>query len=102
MSQRILLGDEAVALGAIHAGLTAAYAYPGTPSTEIMEFLLAHSKKNGQPHAAWCANEKTAYEEALGTAFAGRRGLVAMKHVGLNVAAESSASSQLISRRHKR
>jgi indolepyruvate ferredoxin oxidoreductase alpha subunit len=96
MSQRILLGDEAVALGAIHAGMTSAYAYPGTPSTEILEFILAHKKKHGRPHAAWCANEKTAYEGALGTTFVGRRALVAMKHVGLNVAADPFVNSALV------
>jgi indolepyruvate ferredoxin oxidoreductase alpha subunit len=96
MSQRILLGDEAVAMGAIHAGVTSAYAYPGTPSTEILNFILAHSKKHGRPHAAWCANEKTAYEGGLGTAFVGRRALVAMKHVGLNVAADPFVNSALV------
>ncbi|HLF82567.1 MAG TPA: thiamine pyrophosphate-dependent enzyme [Blastocatellia bacterium] len=96
MTDTVLLGDEAVALGAIHAGLTAAYAYPGTPSTEILEYLLKHSEKHGGPHAAWCANEKTAYEEALGVSFAGRRALVAMKHVGLNVAADPFINSALV------
>jgi indolepyruvate ferredoxin oxidoreductase alpha subunit len=96
MPQRILLGDEAVALGAIHAGLTSAYAYPGTPSTEILEFLIEHEERHGGPHAAWCANEKTAYEAALGTVFAGRRALVAMKHVGLNVAADPFMNSALV------
>jgi len=101
---RVLLGDEAVSLGALDAGLTAAYGYPGTPSTEIMEYLieastLTHAGKsiprapeNDQPYqpfiAQWGANEKTALEEALGTSFAGRRALVTMKHVGLNVAAD--------------
>ncbi len=75
MPQRILLGDEAVALGAAHAGVTCAYGYPGTPSTEILEFLLDRRNQRG-PRAAWCANEKTAYEAALGTCFAGRRALV--------------------------
>jgi indolepyruvate ferredoxin oxidoreductase alpha subunit len=96
MPQRILLGDEAVALGAVHAGLSAAYAYPGTPSTEIMEYLLAHRGTNGRPHAAWCANEKTAFECALGTAFVGRRALVSMKHVGLNVAADPFMNAALV------
>jgi indolepyruvate ferredoxin oxidoreductase alpha subunit len=96
MSQRILLGDEAVALGAVHAGLSSAYAYPGTPSTEILEFLIHYSHEHERPHASWCANEKTAYEEALGAAFVGRRALVAMKHVGLNVAADPFVNSALV------
>ena len=96
MPQKILLGDESVALGAIHAGISAAYAYPGTPSTEIMEFLLDHQKRHGGPHASWCVNEKTAYEAALGVCFAGRRALVSMKHVGLNVAADPFMNSALV------
>lgn len=97
MTEKILLGDEAVALGAVHAGLSAAYAYPGTPSTELLEYLLSHARTQGGPHAAWCSNEKTAYEEALGVSFAGRRTLVAMKHVGLNVAADPFINSALVS-----
>lgn len=96
MPDMVLLGDEAVAMGAIHAGLTAAYAYPGTPSTEIMEFLIRFKEKHGAPHAAWTTNEKTSYEEALGTSFAGRRAMVSMKHVGLNVAADPFMNSALI------
>ena len=96
MPRQVLLGDESVALGAVHAGITAAYAYPGTPSTEILEFLLDYRGKHGKPHAAWCANEKTAYEEALGVAFAGRRALVSMKHVGLNVAADPFVNSAIV------
>ena len=93
----ILLGDEAVALAAVHAGVTASYAYPGTPSTEIVEYLIKYSDRHGGPHAAWCTNEKTAFEEALGTSFAGRRALVAMKHVGLNVAADPFINSAIVS-----
>lgn len=96
MSKKILLGDEALALGAVHAGITAAYAYPGTPSTEILEYLQTYAEKHGGPIASWCANEKTAYEAALGTCFAGRRALVAMKHVGLNVAADAFINSALV------
>jgi indolepyruvate ferredoxin oxidoreductase alpha subunit len=96
MSDQVLLGDEAVALGAVHAGLTAAYAYPGTPSTEIVEFLIRHQQKHSRPLASWTANEKTAYEAALGVSFAGRRALVAMKHVGLNVAADPFMNSALL------
>lgn len=97
MTDQVLLGDEAVALGAVHAGLTAAYAYPGTPSTELLEYLIHYSAKHGGPHAAWSTNEKTAYEAALGVSFAGRRALVAMKHVGLNVAADPFINSALVS-----
>jgi indolepyruvate ferredoxin oxidoreductase, alpha subunit len=97
MSARVLLGDEAVALGALHAGVTAAYAYPGTPSTEILEYLQRLTRgQAGAPVAAWTANEKTAYEQALGVSMAGRRALVAMKHVGLNVAADPFVNSALV------
>jgi indolepyruvate ferredoxin oxidoreductase alpha subunit len=96
VAHTILLGDESVALGAVHAGISAAYAYPGTPSTEITEYLLALHYREGRPHVAWCANEKTAYEEALGVSFAGRRALVSMKHVGLNVAADPFVNSALV------
>jgi len=97
MAHAVLLGDEAVALGAVHAGLTAAYAYPGTPATEIMEFLRGYSGRHlGKPRAAWTANEKTAFEGALGVCFVGRRALVSMKHVGLNVAADPFMNAALV------
>ena len=92
-----LLGDEAVALGAIHAGLFAAYGYPGTPSTEILEYVLEQAETaNGSFIAKWCSNEKTAMEAALGTSLAGKRALVTMKHVGLNVAADPFMNSALL------
>ncbi|MDR1252238.1 MAG: indolepyruvate ferredoxin oxidoreductase subunit alpha [Treponema sp.] len=93
-----LLGDEAVALGALHGGLSAAYGYPGTPSTEILEYLIAEYEKGGQEgfRASWCANEKTALEAALGISFAGRRAIVTMKHVGLNVAADPFINGALL------
>jgi len=96
MPELVLLGDEAVALAAVHAGLTAAYGYPGTPSTEILEYLIRHRESHGRPLARWCANEKTAYEAALGVSFAGRRTIVTMKHVGLNVAADPFINSALV------
>jgi indolepyruvate ferredoxin oxidoreductase, alpha subunit len=96
MSEMVLLGDEAVALAAVHAGLTAAYGYPGTPSTEILEYLIQYGRTHGGPRAEWCANEKTAYEAALGVSFAGRRAMVTMKHVGLNVAADPFMNSALV------
>jgi len=92
-----LLGDEAVALGAIHAGLSAAYGYPGTPSTEILQYLIdEHEKNPSSPVANWCANEKTALETALGVSFAGKRALVTMKHVGLNVASDPFINAALL------
>lgn len=96
MAEMILLGDEALAQAAIDAGLSAAYGYPGTPSTEIMEYLIHHTPTEGYK-AMWCTNEKTAYEAALGTSLAGKRSLVTMKHVGLNVAADAFVNSALLS-----
>ncbi|MDR2098158.1 MAG: indolepyruvate ferredoxin oxidoreductase, partial [Spirochaetaceae bacterium] len=94
--RNIALGDEALALGAMDAGLFACYGYPGTPSTEIMEFLISVSKRDGRPLARWCVNEKTALEGALGVSFAGRRAMVTMKHVGLNVAADPFINGALL------
>ncbi len=93
MNREILLGDEAIGLGAIHAGLSGVYGYPGTPSTEIFEFIERRTKKAGDVHAFWSTNEKVAYEEALGMSWAGKRALVCMKHVGLNVAADAFMNS---------
>lgn len=84
-----MLGDEAIAQAAIDAGISGMYAYPGTPSTEIMEFVQ-HSKqaKENNIKAKWSVNEKTSMESALGMSYAGKRAMCAMKHVGLNVAAD--------------
>ncbi len=96
MQRLLLLGDEALAQGAIDAGLSGMYAYPGTPSTEIMEYIQ-HSKdaKERKIHTDWSANEKTAMETALGMSYAGKRTMVAMKHVGLNVAADAFVNSSI-------
>ena len=92
--KKLLLGDEAIALGAIHAGLSGVYAYPGTPSTEITEFIQGNetARERGL-HSRWCTNEKTAMEAALGMSFMGKRALVCMKHVGLNVCADPFVNS---------
>jgi Indolepyruvate ferredoxin oxidoreductase, alpha and beta subunits len=95
VKREILLGDEAVGLGAVHAGLSGVYGYPGTPSTEIFEFVERIAKKTGKIHAFWSTNEKVAYEEALGMSWAGKRALVTMKHVGLNVAADAFMNSAI-------
>jgi indolepyruvate ferredoxin oxidoreductase alpha subunit len=92
MSREILLGDDSVGLGAIHAGLSGVYGYPGTPSTEIFEFIERRAK-GSDVHAFWSTNEKVAYEEALGMSWAGKRALVCMKHVGINVAADAFMNS---------
>lgn len=96
MQKQLLLGDEAIALGAIDAGLSGMYAYPGTPSTEIMEFIQASEEAAGRGiHRDWSANEKTALEAALGMSYTGKRAMVAMKHVGLNVAADPFINSSI-------
>ena len=81
----LLSGNEAIARGAYEGGLHFAAAYPGTPSTEILENISQYK----EIHSQWAVNEKTSFEIVLGASFAGARALVAMKHVGLNVAAFS-------------
>lgn len=96
MQKLLLLGDEAIAQGAMDAGLSCIYAYPGTPSTEITEYV--HSSKEhkaGKVKAFWAANEKTAMEAALGVSYTGKRAMVCMKHVGLNVAADPFINSSI-------
>ncbi|MFH1087180.1 MAG: thiamine pyrophosphate-dependent enzyme, partial [Chloroflexota bacterium] len=83
--RKLLSGNEALALGAYHAGVRVAAAYPGTPSTEILEYLACFR----DIHAEWSTNEKVAMEVGLGAACAGVRALVSMKHVGLNVASDA-------------
>jgi len=95
MSRQILLGDEAVALGAVHAGLSAAFSYPGTPASEVLEYLIRLAGETKEFTAVWSVNEKVAYEEALGASFAGKRALVSFKHVGLNVAADPFMNSAI-------
>ncbi|MFH1161615.1 MAG: thiamine pyrophosphate-dependent enzyme [bacterium] len=96
MPKLLLLGDEAIAQGALDAGLSGIYAYPGTPSTEITEYIQ-NSKytREHHIHSQWSANEKTAMEEALGMSYAGKRTMVCMKHVGLNVAADPFINSAI-------
>ena len=106
--KHLLLGDEAIAQGAIDAGLSGVYAYPGTPSTEITEYLQLSEKRKalsaglengadsaysleakGKIFCQWATNEKTAMEGALGMSYMGKRALVCMKHVGMNVCADA-------------
>jgi indolepyruvate ferredoxin oxidoreductase, alpha subunit len=84
-SKRVIMtGNEAIALGAYEGGVTVGAAYPGTPSTEILENLSRYPGID----CNWSANEKTALEEAIGASIEGARVLAAMKHVGVNVAAD--------------
>jgi len=96
MEKRLFLGDEAVAQAAIDAGISGVYAYPGTPSTEITEYIQSSplAQERGV-HSKWSANEKTAMETALGMSYAGKRALCCMKHVGLNVAADCFMNAAL-------
>ena len=91
---RPLTGNEAIARGAWEAGVKVAAAYPGTPSTEILETLAGYPAED--VHAQWSTNEKVALDVAIGASFAGRRALAAMKHVGLNVAADAFMSQTYI------
>lgn len=84
MSKKLLIGNEAVARGLYEAGLRVASSYPGTPSTEITECIA----KYDDVYSEWAPNEKVAMEVAAGAAIAGARSFCAMKHVGLNVAAD--------------
>ncbi|MDR2135836.1 MAG: 4Fe-4S binding protein [Treponema sp.] len=100
--KKLLMGNEAIALGALRAGVELAAGYPGTPSTEILETLAKHragavppgsggeSRPEGSSliHVEWSVNEKSALEVAAGAAWAGGRALVTMKQVGLNVASD--------------
>jgi indolepyruvate ferredoxin oxidoreductase alpha subunit len=83
--KQLLSGNEAIARGAWEAGVAVASAYPGTPSTEILENFGRYPNV----YAEWAPNEKVAVDVAVGAAYAGRRALAAMKHVGVNVAADS-------------
>lgn len=92
----LALGVEAVGCAAFDAGIKGAFGYPGTPSTEGFEAveLLIHGARDGRV-AQWAANEKVAYDLALGLSYTGHRALVTMKHVGLNVAMDAFANSAL-------
>ena len=96
MEKSLMLGAEAIALGAIDEGISGVYAYPGTPSTEITEFIQkSEAAKQSNIRSQWATNEKTAYEAALGMSYAGKRSMVCMKHVGLNVAADAFINSAI-------
>ena len=80
----IMLGDDAIGRGAIEAGISLATGYPGTPATQILEYI-AH---NFSGDVEWAVNEKVAFETAIGASYTGKRAICSMKHVGLNVASD--------------
>lgn len=92
----LLLGDEAYAQGAIDAGASGCYAYPGTPSTEILEyFQTSPVAAERNLHREWSCNEKAAMEEAIGASYMGHRAIACMKHVGLNACADGFMNSAI-------
>ncbi|MCB5295050.1 MAG: thiamine pyrophosphate-dependent enzyme [Candidatus Cloacimonetes bacterium] len=96
MEKLMLLGDEALAQGALDAGISGFYGYPGTPSTEIIEYVQRSKQAiTDKVHRTWSSNEKTAMESALGMSYTGKRAMVTMKHVGLNVAADPFMNSAM-------
>ncbi len=97
MEKLMLLGDEALAQGAVDAGCSGVFAYPGTPSTEIMEYIQkCPEAKARNIHRTWSSNEKTAVESAVGMSYTGKRTMSCMKHVGLNVAADPFMNSAFV------
>lgn len=97
MKKILLLGDEAIAQGFIDAGGSAINSYPGTPSTQITEYVMKSKEaKELGVRANWCANEKTALEASIGVAYAGKRAMTCMKHVGLNVCGDPFMNSAII------
>lgn len=96
MEKLLLLGDEAIAQAAIDAGFSGMFAYPGTPSTEITEYIQASQEaKDKGIRSEWSANEKTAMEATLGMSYAGKRTMFACKHVGYNVAGDPFMNSAI-------
>ena len=92
----LVLGDEAMGHAAVDSGLKTIFSYPGTPSTEIFECIEElFNKKNDGRVSRWAANEKVAYEMALGASYSGQRTMTTMKHVGLNVAMDAFVNSAL-------
>ena len=94
MHKEYVMGNEAIALGALAAGVNVVAGYPGTPSTEVLETV---AKRRGQgTYVEWSVNEKAAMELAAGAAYSGARALVTMKQVGLNVASDPLMSLEYV------
>ena len=87
MTRQMIMGNQAIALGALKAGVNLVAGYPGTPSSEIIEFIAKYKEQTGT-YVEWSVNEKAAAEVAAGASYAGSRTLITMKQVGLNVASD--------------
>ena len=97
LEHRVLLGNEAISRGLVEAGCQFMSAYPGTPSSEILPAVVRYRAELGVDfYAEWSTNEKVALETALAAAYTGKRAAVAMKQVGLNVAADPALSAAYI------
>ena len=97
IEQRVMLGNEAISRGLVESGCQFMTAYPGTPSSEILPAVIEFKNELGLTlYAEWSTNEKVALETALAAAYSGKRAAVAMKQVGLNVAADPALSSAYI------
>lgn len=94
MHTEFLMGNEAIALGALAAGVNVVCGYPGTPSSEVLETVA--KRKTGATYVEWSVNEKAAMEMAAGAAYSGARALVTMKQVGLNVASDPLMSLEYV------
>lgn len=94
MHKEFLMGNEAIALGALAAGVNLVAGYPGTPSTEVLETVAGHNP--GNVYVEWSVNEKAGMEVAAGAAYSGARAMVTMKQVGLNVASDPLMSLEYI------
>lgn len=95
MARELLMGNAAIGLGAIKAGVNLISGYPGTPSTEILETIARENP--GDIYVEWSVNEKTALEVAAGASYTGARSMVTMKQVGLNVASDPLMSLNYLS-----
>ena len=94
MHKEFLMGNAAIALGAVAAGVNVVAGYPGTPSTEVLETVAKY--RPDDVYVEWSVNEKSAMELAAGAAYAGARSLVTMKQVGLNVASDPLMSLEYV------
>ena len=94
MHKEFLMGNAAIALGAVAAGVNVVAGYPGTPSTEVLETVAKN--RPDDVYVEWSVNEKAAMELAAGAAYAGARSMVTMKQVGLNVASDPLMSLEYV------